>query len=310
LTNFFFYIPETGHSQDQSSLFQCQQTQSGQVYFPNIPDFYFNHTNAADFTTGRDANLTIPVEERGTIFIFSIPPESAERNCSGRITAVEYCYLARRPLGDSFTIFTILSLSKNGSQFTVDNRFVIQNRPEENVCTEVPTDAPTSDVPTDVPDSTDVPLIDRICCSRNIFSRSFQLVSSAHWLGIVPIRNINNRLLAFDNSSNEFMAEQYQAPPEFNRAGPPLNVTFSVNDSHTTNQPFMLFRFYIGKYYFHTYILPVMCRCLHMTRSSQCVCRDGEGGGRESTPLWFYSHGLYAASGSSFSQGGGGFSFI
>jgi hypothetical protein len=229
LTNLFICIPETGHGQDQSSLFQCQQTQSGQVYFPNIPDFYFNHTNAADFRTGNEANLTTPGGGKGTAFIFSIPPKSSNRNCSGNVTALEYCYQTKKGLDKSFDIFALLSLSKNGSQFTVNNRFVIPTTTRGNACTNAP---------------------ERICCSRNSVP-SFQLMSSAYWFGIVPLRNENNRPLAFDNSINKYRVEQYEVT-QFGKFGPPLNETFSPMDDLHTDQSFMLLRFYIGEYYFHT----------------------------------------------------------
>jgi hypothetical protein len=225
---------ETGNCQDQSQ-WQCQQTQSGQVYTPNIPDFYFNHTNAADFWTGNEANLTTRRGERGTAFIFSIPPKSSNRNCSGNVTALEYCYQTRRGLNESFSIFALLSLSKNGSQFTINNRFVIRTTTGGNVCTNIPTNDPE--------------VVERICCDRN-FEPSFQLMSSAHWFGVVPLRNNNNRPLAFNNSINEYRVEQYQVG-HVNRPGPVVNETFSSVNDLRTDQSFILLRFYIGEYYFH-----------------------------------------------------------
>ena len=75
-----------------SSLFQCQPSsdESGQVYTPNIPDFYFNDENTADFRTGDEENL-ITLRNRLT-YIFT---KSSERNCTGNVVAIQYCYETR-----------------------------------------------------------------------------------------------------------------------------------------------------------------------------------------------------------------------
>ena len=77
-----------------AALFQCQHStfQDGQVFTPNIPDLYFNHTYAADM----EDLLMRP--RNGLTYFFTIPPESAERNCSGTVVAIQYCYRSVRIL--------------------------------------------------------------------------------------------------------------------------------------------------------------------------------------------------------------------
>ncbi len=57
-----------------SGYSQPSSDQSGLVYTPNIPDVYFNDTNAVDFRTGDEANLTNT--ENGARYFFTVPAES------------------------------------------------------------------------------------------------------------------------------------------------------------------------------------------------------------------------------------------
>ncbi len=105
-----------------SSLFQCQSSsdQNGLVYTPNIPNEYFNHTNAADLRTsgGFLVGLNVTVREKRATHIFTIPPESASRNCSGSLVSIQYCYRARdRDINkrrDIFVLSSLISLNQDG----------------------------------------------------------------------------------------------------------------------------------------------------------------------------------------------------
>ncbi len=80
-----------------------------QVYTPNIPDEYFNDTNAVDFRTGDEANLTNT--ENGARYFFTVPAESTSRNCSGDVVSIQYCYQARDSDRDTNSIvFNLLAV--------------------------------------------------------------------------------------------------------------------------------------------------------------------------------------------------------
>ena len=76
--------------QNSPSMFQCQFSSqpSGFLYTPNIPDSYFNDENY--IMTNEVAGLI-----NGIIYIFTLPSESVQRNCSGRVESIQYCYQAR-----------------------------------------------------------------------------------------------------------------------------------------------------------------------------------------------------------------------
>ena len=208
-------------------MFLCQHSsdQSGLVYIPNIPDFYFSHENAADFSTGPGANLTTPNEQRGTVFIFSIPPKSSERNCSGTVVSLQYCYNTTQ-IGEKKNYFNFLLLDRTGSsEFTVTNRVRGIATPQQSNC--------TGNMP-------------GICCSTTTLDMDmqFQITSSTFWFGVTVLTNGARRPLAFANSNTEYRVEQYQERPITGNSGPLQNAMFSV--SSLLNRPLLLFRFLIG----------------------------------------------------------------
>ena len=227
---------ESGHAQaTNSSLFQCQSSsnQNGQVYTPNIPDFYFNDVNAAaNFRTDGSADLT-QSQTRGVTYIFTVPPESPLRNCSGTVVSLQYCYQARDiDIGQNRNVFNLLFLTQNGMDFTVNGRITRKARPRNNRCTD--------------PNSGG---IQQICCEitsltgLNIYNR-FHIPSSSFAFGVV-IRNGNVRPLTFTTSAIEYHVEQYQAALGAN--GPSLGNTFTFTDSSRVNNgSSLLFRFFIG----------------------------------------------------------------
>ena len=124
-----------GHCQSFSPLnFLCQPF-IDQVYTPNIPDIYFSASNIAPFISG--GNLTTHQEVRGTTIIFSIPPRSPERNCSGTVTTLQYCYEATTNFlrnSQARNIFNFATLNKNGSRFTVNETFRATTIPRDSGC--------------------------------------------------------------------------------------------------------------------------------------------------------------------------------
>ena len=217
-----------------TSIFQCQSSsdQNGLVYTPNIPDFYFNDMNAANFRTGGRANLT--TSQDGITYIFTIPPESPlMRNCSGTVVSLQYCYQARdSDIGRNRNIFNLLFLTQNGMDFTVNGMITRQAHPRNNTCTD-----PNSEA------------IQQICCETrsltglNIYDR-FHIPFSSFAFGVV-ITDGNVRPLTFTTSATEYHVEQYQAALGAN--GPSLGNTFTLTENNQVNNgASLLFRFFIG----------------------------------------------------------------
>ena len=178
---------------------------------------------AANFRTGGGANLT--QSQTGVTYIFTVPPESPLRNCSGTVVSLQYCYQARdSDIRRNRNVFNFLSLVQDSMQFTVKSRVTIQTTPLDNICT----DPPGS--------------IQRICCDNTSPSDQFQLPSSSFAFG-VEIINGNVRPLAFTNSTSEYRIEQYRE--EGLRTNPGSKFTFL--SSEQVNGGSLLFRFFIGK---------------------------------------------------------------
>ena len=227
LINAFHVIIGYGCGQS-SSLFQCRSSsdQSGLVYTPNIPDFYFNDVNAADFSSGREAKLT--ATDDGTTYIFTIPPESLERNCSGDVVAIQYCYEARdRDIGMNSSVFNLLHLNRNGLDFRVDSSFAIYTTPQEEFCSDPPG-----------------PGMDAVCCDTATLDR-FQIPSTSFTFAVMVINN-DVRPLAFAESANDFRHNQLQAFLGISALSP--EFTFSLGQSEVvTDESLLLLRFLVGK---------------------------------------------------------------
>ena len=211
------------------SLYQCMHSkeQTGQVYTPNIPDFYFNDINAANFRTGPRANLTAAMN--GITYIFPIPSESPLlRNCSGTVVSLQYCYQARnRDIGMNQSIFSLLSLVKNGSDFTVSNKIQIRTSPQNSICTQSGQNQQQI-----------------ICCDSTSLQPTdrFEIPPTNYSFGVV-VGNRRSRLLAFVPSAMEYRADQYQASLGVNGS----SGTFTLTDSnHIQSSSLLLLRFFIG----------------------------------------------------------------
>ena len=194
-----------------SSLLRCQSSdQSGLVYTPNIPNFYFNVMNAAAF------NPESRVTNRNT-FIFTINSESPLRNCNGTVVSLQYCYQARN--GDMGNII-FLSLAQNGMQVRVKNRITIRTTPQNNKC---------------IGDT------EQICCVTGDLQprQRFKITSSMYSFGVV----INGRRpLSFTTLATENYLKQYQVP-----VGMDTRMRFTLSEDDRLNNPsFILLRFLIG----------------------------------------------------------------
>ena len=177
---------------------------------------------AANFSTDGSADLT--QSQTGITYIFTVPPESPLRNCSGTVVSLQYCYQARN--GDrenNRTVFNFLSLTQNGMRFTVNRRISTRTIPSNTICTK-----PSGN-------------IQQICCdntSLSIYDR-FQIPSSSGFAFGVGITNRNVRPLAFTTSQTEYQVEQYRTS---------LGTTnpFTLASNEQMNNSFLLFRLFLG----------------------------------------------------------------
>ena len=218
-----------------ASPYQCQPSSpnSDQVYFPNLPDFYFSYTNAAALRVGQDRTLTPTEINEGATYAFTVPAVSPERNCSGTVVSFQYCYQARASdIGQERNVFDFITLTRDGQNLTVMNRSPVNVTLQEDMCTDPPGN------------------VQRICCTmQNIPNQlQFQLPASNFTFGVVNT-NSNIRILNFLNSVTEFDVERFWVR-QYGTVGPMPRDILSPgrNFSIRYDRSLLLIRFFIGKY--------------------------------------------------------------
>ena len=166
----------------------------------------------------------------GIIYIFTLPSESVQRNCSGRVESIQYCYQARdSDIGQTREAFNFLSLVQEsvqeGVQFTVNSSIIIQTTPEDSICSDPPGG------------------IQQICCDTTFLSSTnqFQIPPSTYTFGVVIINN-NVKPLAFANTVTEYRVEQYQT----SFGSLPSGFMFILTENSQVNRSLLLLRFSIG----------------------------------------------------------------
>ena len=208
-------------------MFQCQFSSepSEFLYTPNIPDSYFNDESYT--MTNGVAELV-----NGITHIFTFPSESVQRNCSGRVESIQYCYQARdSDIGHTRNVFKFLSLVQEpvhgGVQFTVNSSITIQTTPEDSICSD--------------------PLgnIQQVCCDTTFLSATnqFQIPPSTYTFGVQIINN-NVKPLVFTNRATEYRVVQYQAV----LGNTPPGSIFTLTENSQMNRSLLLLRFLIGMY--------------------------------------------------------------
>ncbi len=175
--------------------------------------------------------------DRDTTFFFTVPAESASRNCSGDAVFIQYCYRARDGDKNEVRIFNLLAVDRNELEFTVISSTPIQTTPQDSICTD--------------PEGR----IQQICCDTTPLS-GFQIPSSEYTFGIV-ITNINVRPLAFANSVTEYYVEQFRR--SLGNNGPSPGNIITLRDRNRRNdRALLLMRFIIGKLYISNYLNSVL----------------------------------------------------
>ena len=200
----------------QQALCQSSSQDPEEVYTPNIPDFYFTSANAAAFSS---INLTETVT--GTTYVFTIPAVGPERNCSGTVTSLQFCYHVDSANGGARTIFDFLVLGRNSNTFTVIDKFPVRTNPRG--------------------------CVSNYCCTSDDLSGSneFESPMTEFSIGLV-VSNDAARPVAFRSSATEYNIPQYQSA--LGLSGPQDGGTFTLGaqDLVDGNSLFLL-RFFLGK---------------------------------------------------------------
>ena len=173
-------------------------------------------------------SLIVTVNRR--VYIYTIPPESAQRNCSGTVTAVEYCYKATMPeLQQTKDVFYILSLTPSTQEndkikFTVNRRININSTASDSICTSIP-------------DRTYAWHL--VCCENK--SLEYQFPSSNFTFGIVARKDF--RLLFSTNTTTEYIYRKFFHNESVLDASTQERNRFS-SSNRLTNMSLLLLRFY------------------------------------------------------------------
>ena len=78
------------------------------------------------------ANIALRLITSSTdVHIFPLPPSL---NCSGTVSAVQYCYEGDN-LGTEQSIFTLLILQQSGTTFNITNTVLVRSTPSNPICT-------------------------------------------------------------------------------------------------------------------------------------------------------------------------------
>ena len=206
-----------------AALFQCQHSthQDGKVITPNIPDLYFDHVNTA-------AMLSSLIQTTTTVtYFFTIPPESAERNCSGTVAAIQFCYRIHKNLINSTQdVFLFHSVTRDGFVFTVNSSFTVKTTSHlESECTQILE-------------------LHYLCCDTTTLSTENQLSISpeSYTFGITIVNA--HRVISFAfRGTTEFVAEQFAGI---------IGVSLQAGSSYEleaakVTKGLLLVRFLIGK---------------------------------------------------------------
>ena len=205
---------------------------SNTYYFPNVDIELLSLLYAKIFLVPSTA---------GVAYIY--PVSSTQVNCSGTVSAVEYCYtVGREQLGTEQLAFTLLTLEKNGLDLEeVRKEIEVQTTPQSEIC---PLSGPRNHyyccdiTPLDITDQLPLPHTDF----------DFGI--------IIPDSNVN--LLGYNPLFNRALqVENYQIRTSSIPATG-FNTISLTNTRKTTDQTLRLLRFHIGE-------LIIIAESLNMT---------------------------------------------
>ena len=202
-----------------AALFQCQHStdQDGQVFIPNIPDYYFDHSNAA-----RENSLL--TQTRPSNYFFTIPPESAERNCSGTVVAIQYCHRASQHcINSTQDVFSFHSVTRDDLVFTVTSSFTVRTTPLESKCTQVSSNGQNTIY---------------LCCDTSTLSAGNQLsiLPGSYTFGVTIVER---RVAPYAFKDTEFVVDQFQGSLDTTIQ---VGTSFNFTESEKVNAGLLLMR--------------------------------------------------------------------
>ena len=207
-----------------SEVFRCQPSsdQSGQVYTPNIPDFYFDPSSVATGESDGSLSPNFPSLSSTRQTVHIIPIESLSE-CSGTVVAIQYCYSGRELDLNSFLTIVQNFLALDGKGATTNSITPIESFPSNDTC---------------VANSSG-----RIHCCDTVHLRQeqqFQIPSNPFIFGLRINRNSDGQLLTFSNISHDYVVNGYRETPL-----PPSQPVVFTNPIHLG---LPVLRLLIGKY--------------------------------------------------------------
>ena len=181
-------------------------------YLPNLPE-------GNDGVVALSALLYIP-SSAGVTYIYPVP--STQVNCSGTVSAVEYCYGGNSgQLGTELLAFTLLTLEQNGLNFRITDRIEVRTTPRSQICTGI---------------------ITQYCCDTTSLNMAdhFPLPAPNFAFGIaIPPSSVS--LLGFRSS---LQVAHYQVSQT---VIPNVGSTFSVSNQDQVTQGLRLLRLHMSK---------------------------------------------------------------
>lgn len=190
--------------------FRCQPSAENEAFTPTIADLYFNHEYLA-FIRTRNL-LPLNTTDDTVASVFRTPAESAQRNCSGMATSVEFCYeMSESELGRNLIVLDFLVLSQNsGGKFSIDQRTRVRSRPTANRCSVLTTVSvmpppPTLQQQATPTSTTSQPATEQICCRRERLraSQRFAVPKSTFAFAILAV-NAKLLTIPFTDANAEY----------------------------------------------------------------------------------------------------------
>ena len=159
-------------------------------------------------------------------FIYPIP---STLNCSGTVTAVEYCYRAvNSQLGREQLVFTLLTLQQSGLDFTITDVIPISSTPTSDICTRQS--------------------LSQYCCDTLSLDmmNSFLLPTENFAFGVVTFTDVH--LIRYDGKISPQYLVDYFRYAQGNFAEPTIGGTIALRPSNRlSDQALILLTFYISK---------------------------------------------------------------
>ena len=156
-----------------------------------------------------------------TTYIFTIPPESPERNCSGPVVVIEYCHVSNIYSWRRQNIFTLFLLSRDGEVFTIESEYEI-GIISDSSCMDRSPNSPR-----------------KVCCNKQNLINDM-LLSEANVIFGVQVGAFE--LLTFSSSTFEYKYPQLLG--SFRRINARTSFTRMEVDE-VDDQSLLLLRFYI-----------------------------------------------------------------